>query len=486
MQSAFFINMVSLVNGQPKVINLKEALDSYMDFRREVIVRRSQFELRKARDRAHVLEGFRLALNNLERVVKLIRESETADSARASLMTVLSFSQVQAQAVLDMPLRRLAHLEREKITEEYASVVKDISYLEDLLANPRKVLFLEKQDVAELKSKYADPRRTSISEQEVAEFRYEDLIPHQEVVVTLTNQGFIKRVPLSTYRMQRRGGKGVIGMVRRQADLLSHILVVDTHDNLLFFTASGKVYSLKCYEIPEDTSRATKGMALVNLLPIDLKDRVTALVAVANFPLDMFLLMASRTGVIKKSSLGEFASIRRNGLIAIGLKKDDELVSAKVATDWDEIIMASRGGLAVRFKVKNLRTASRTSGGVRGIRLSDDCVIGMDVVFPEAYLLTVTENGFGKLTAIKNYPIQGRGGKGVRAHKVIDKTGKIAAFKLVGGPTPSGYLAMLSAKGNVECIPMEQISIQRRNSRGVRLMTLADFDSVVSIATLES
>ncbi len=484
MQSAFFINMVALVKGRPKVINLKEALTCYIDFRREVITRRSQFELEKARNRAHILEGFRIALDNLEQVIRLIRQSETVDAARANLMTVFSLSQAQAQAILDMPLRRLAGLEREKMAQEYAGVVKDISYLEDLLANPRKILFLIKQDVAQLKSKYGDKRRTLISEEEVTEFRQEDLVPHQRVIVTLSSQGFIKRLPASTYRLQRRGGRGVIGMVTREGVSLSHILAADTHDNLLLFTVRGRVYCLKCYEIPGDSSRTARGIALVNLLPLDLKDKITALLAVADFPSNEFLLMATKGGEIKKTSLAEFASIRRSGLIAMGLKNNDELVAARIVTDLDEVIVVSQNGRAIKFKVKNLRTASRSSGGVRGIRLTDDCLVGMDTVFPDAYLLTVAERGFGKLTSVGRYPIQQRGGKGIQAHRVSAKTGKIVAARIVS--KGEGYLVTLSSVGNVECIPLEQVSVQSRKGRGVHIMALAEGDGVVSITTIGS
>jgi len=480
MQSAFFINMVALLNGQPKVINLKEALTSYIDFRFQVITRRSQFELGKARDRAHILEGFRIALNNLDQVIKIIRQSQTVESARADLMAAFNLSQIQAQAILDMPLRRFAKLEQEKITEEYAAVIKNISYLEDLLASSREVLSLVAQDAKELKAKYGDSRRTVVETEEIEEFRTEDLVPHETMVVTLTSGGFIKRIPISAYRLQRRGGKGVMGMVTRGADTVHHILVADTHANLLFFTSAGKVYCLKCYEIPEDSSRTAKGMAIVNLLPIDLKDEVTVLLALASFPADKFLLMATRGGVVKKTALSEFASIRRNGLIAMGLRNRDELISAGVVAGEDEVILVSRNGQAIRFKVENLRTASRTSGGVRGIRLVDDCVVGIGIVFPDAYVLTVTENGFGKLTPIKNYPVHNRGGKGVRAYRVNLKTGNLAVSKLV---SPQGSLVMLSAKGNVVNIPMEQVSIQGRGGRGARLMGLAEGDSVVS-ATL--
>jgi len=477
MQTAFFINMVALIDGQPKLTNLKEALTCYIDFRFEVITRRSQFELDKAKDRAHILEGFRIALNNLDQVISIIRQSQTVESARTNLMEALALSQLQAQAILDMPLRRLAGLEQKKIADEYAAVIKNISYLEDLLANPRKVYSLIAQDIKDLKEKYSDPRRTVIEEEEILEFSREDLVPHGEMVVTLTSQGFIKRIPVGTYRLQHRGGKGVMGMVTRDADTVNHILVADTHANLLFFTSWGRVYTLKCYQIPEDSSRTAKGIAVVNLLPIDLKDEVTVLLSTASFPADMFLLMVTRGGIVKKTSLDKFSLIRKNGLIAMGLRNEDELVSARVVADEDDVILVSENGQAISFRVGNLRLASRTSGGVRGIRLVDDYVVGMGVVFPDAYVLIVTENGFGKVTPARNYPVHNRGGKGVRTYRVNEKTGKVALAKLV---SPQGALVMLSAKGNVVSIPMEQVSIQSRSGRGARLMTLAEGDSLVS------
>ncbi|MFP3880215.1 MAG: DNA gyrase subunit A [Dehalococcoidia bacterium] len=478
MQSAFFINMVALLNGQPEVIGLKEALTSYIDFRFQVITKRSQFELDKAKDRAHILEGFRIALNNVEQVIKIIRQSQTVESARADLMGAFGLSQIQAQAILDMPLRRFAKLEQDKITEEYASVIKNISYLEDLLANPRKVLSLVAQDAQELKSKYGDPRRTVIEKEEIEEFRTEDLVPHEAMVVTVTSRGFIKRIPATTYRLQRRGGKGVIGMVVRDRDTVHHILAADTHDSLLFFTRTGRVYCLRCYEIPEDSSRTAKGIALVNLLPIDLEDEVTVVLALADFPADRFLLMVTRGGTIKKTSLSAYAQIRRNGIIAMGLRDGDELISVSVVDGQDEVVLVSRNGQAIRFKVENLRTASRTSGGVRGIRLVDDRVVGMGIVFPDAYVLTVTEKGFGKLTPVKNYPVHHRGGRGVRAYRVSPITGNLVASRLV---SPQGSLVMLSARGNVVNIPMAQISVQGRGGRGARLMGLSEDDSVVSV-----
>jgi DNA gyrase subunit A len=482
MQTAFFINMVTLVNGQPRLVNLKEILTGYIDFRREVIIRRSQFELQKAKERAHILEGLKIALGKLEQVIKIIRQSETVDSARNNLASALNLSHIQAQAILDMPLRRLAHLEQEKLDEEYGSVISNISYLEDLLANPKKVSFLIQQEVTELKSKYGDPRRTTISKEEAVEFRKEELIPHQRMVVILSNQGFVKRVPVNIYRLQHRGGKGVMGTSTREADSIRHILIADTHDNLLFFTSSGKVYSLKCYEIPEGLSRTTKGTALVSLLPINLKDRITAILPVVDFASDMFLVMATKAGMIKKTSLDKFAKIRKNGIVAMRLNTGDELISAGVATNSDEVILISENGQAIRFNIGSLRRASRISGGVRGIRLDGARLIGMGIVFPNAYLLTVSEKGFGKLTSLDHYSVHKRGGKGIRAHRASDKVGKIVVSRLVN--KDEGYLVMLSASGNIVRSPIKQVSIQSRNGRGVHLMMLSEEDKVASIATL--
>ena len=482
MQTAYFINMVALVNGQPKLVNLKETLACYIDFRREVITRRSQFELQKARERAHILEGIKIALNNLERIIGVIRQSETIEAARNNLVEHFKLSQIQAQAILDMPLRRLAHLEQQKIDEEYGEVISSISYLEDLLANPKKVSFLIQQEAAELKSRHGDRRHTRISKEEVVEFRKEELIPRQKVMIILTNQGFIKRVPISTYRLQHRGGKGVMGMATREADSIRHILIANTHDDLLFFTASGKVYALKCYEIPEDLSRSTKGTALVSLLPVNLGDKITTILASADFPSDKFLVMATRRGMVKKTPLNKFAKVRRNGIMAMKLKEGDELISTGIAADSDELILASEDGRVVKFKVDTLRSASRVSGGVHGIRPADGYAVGMGIVFPDAYLLTVTRRGFGKLTEMPRYSTRRRGGKGIRAHKLNEQTGKLAACRLV---SPKGYLTMLSSRGNVVRIPIEQISKQSRGTKGVHLMSLDAGDSVVSITTLD-
>jgi DNA gyrase subunit A len=458
MQSAFFVNMLALVDGQPKVISLKEALQYYIDFRHEVITRRSRFELKVAKERAHILEGLKIALDHIDKVIATIRKAQTAEIARQNLMTGFGLSQAQAQAILDMQLRRLANLERKKIFDEYV-------------------------EVAELKSSYGDSRRTEITEQEAVEFNVEDLIPHQRVAVTLSQRGFIKRVPAQAYKPQHRGGKGIIGMVTREADAVRLLAVADTHDNLLFFTNRGKVFNLKCYEIPADSSRTAKGMAIVNLFPITESERVTAMVVVSDFKPDVYLLLATCRGEIKKTTLDNFAAVRSSGLIAMDLEEGDELVAAGLATERDNIILVTQKGQTIRFAVSSLRATSRTSGGVRGIRLAAvDQVIGMDIAYPDTLLLVVTSGGFGKLTPIGDYPRQHRAGSGVRTFNIIEKSGDVAAAEVV---SLSDQLMIISADGIVERTPVKGISVQGRRTQGVRLMSLSPGDKVVAIACFE-
>jgi DNA gyrase subunit A len=420
MQSAFFINMLALVDGQPRVISLKEALQHYIDFRSQVITRRSRFELKEAKARAHILEGLKIALDQIDKVISTIRKSETAEAARQNLMADFSLSQVQAQAILDMPLRRLANLERRKILDEYAEVIKNIAYLESLLASPKRILGLVKDEVAELKSKYADPRRTEIQEQGVIEFSEEDLIPHQSMVVTLSRRGFVKRVPAQSYRVQHRGGKGIIGMVTREQDAVRLLVVADTHDRLYFFTNRGRVFCLKCYEIPADISRTGKGTAVVNLFPVAEQERVTAMVAVRDFKRGEYLVMATCGGEVKKTAVQSFLQVRSSGLIAMDLEEGDELCAASLAGDRDDMVLVTRKGQSIRFLVSELRASLRTSGGVRGIRLApDDRVVSMGVSNPDNFLLVVTTNGYGKLTTVDAYPRQHRAGSGVRTFKVV-------------------------------------------------------------------
>ena len=488
MQSSFFVNMLALVDGQPRVISLREALQSFVDFRQQVITRRSRYDLKQAKARAHILEGLRNALDNIDAIIKTIRESETAEAARKNLMSGFGLSQLQAQAILDMQLRRLANLERQKILDEYAEVVKTIAYLEDLLANPRRILVLIKEEVAGLKSKYGDARRTSIVEQGALEFTEEDLIPHERVVITLSSRGFVKRLLARNYTVQHRGGKGIMGQVTREADAVMLLVVADTHDDLFFFTDRGKVFYLKCHEVPA-ASRTSKGLAIINLLSITEGERVTSMSATTGLLPDAYMVMATRLGEVKKTSLDKFAAVRSSGLIAMDLAPQDELVSVCVATDKDEVILVTRKGQSICFSVSSLRAASRTSGGVRGIRLAKgDGVVSMDRVDPDAFLLVVSEGGYGKVTSLAQYPRQHRGGGGVRTFKIVDKTGDVTAARVA---TPKQQVMLISAEGMVTLTPVKEkdpkhgISTQGRSTQGVRVMTLDEGDRLVTITAVE-
>ncbi|MCD6452862.1 MAG: DNA gyrase subunit A [Dehalococcoidales bacterium] len=490
MRSAFFINMLALVDGQPRVISLKEALQYYINFRSEVITRRSRFELKQAKARAHILEGLKIALDNIDRVIKTIRQSETAEAARRNLMSGFSLSQLQAQAILDMPLRRLANLERQKILDEYAAVLKNITYLEGLLGSPQRILMLVKEEVAELKSKYADPRRTEIRQQGVIEFSEADLIPHQRVVVTVSDRGFVKRVPSQVYRVQHRGGKGIIGMVTREKDAVRLLVVADTHDKLYFFTNRGKVFCIKVYEITADSSRTAKGTAVVNLFPVTEGEKVTAMVAVSDVKSGDYLVMATAQGEVKKTAIEYFTSVRSSGLIAMDLAEGDELISVQLASKGDYITLVTQAGQSIKFAISELRSSSRTSGGVRGIRLGKgDRVVSMGVAYPESYLLIVSANGYGKLTSIGEYPEQHRAGSGVKTFNVFPKTGEITDAKLVHR---SQQLMIISAEGIITRTLIKEkgprqggISIQGRRTQGVRLMKMKGEDKVVAIACFD-
>jgi len=480
MQSAFFVNMLALVDGQPRVISLKEALQYYIEFRREVITRRSRFELKEAKARAHILEGLKIALDSIDKVIATIRKSETAETARKNLMAGFGLTQIQAQAILDMQLRRLANLERKKILDEYAEVIKTIAYLRDLLANPRRMLLLIKEEVDDIKSKNGDSRRTAIVEQGALEFTEEDLIPHQRVVVTLSERGFIKREPSRTYTLQNRGGRGKKGQTVREADYVRLLTVADTHDDLYFFTNRGKVFYLKCHEIPAGSSRTAKGIAVINLFSVAENERVTAMIAVTGFMSDAYLVMATSQGEVKRTAVGKFASVRSSGLITMDLEAGDELVAACSAADQDDVILVTKKGKSIKFGVTGIRASSRTSGGVRAIRLaSGDSVVSMDTAATDAFLLVVAEGGLGKLTLVAQYPRQHRGGMGVRTFNIVEKAGDVTAAEVV---SRSDQVMIISAEGIVERIHIKDISVQGRSTQGVKLMSLDAGDKVVAIA----
>ncbi len=488
MRSAFFVNMLALVDGQPRVLSLKEVLQYFIDFRQEVITRRSRFELKGARERAHILEGLKIALDQIDRVIATIRRSKTVDEARQNLITEFKLDQVQAQAILDMALRRLASLERQKILDELAEVNKTIAYLEDLLANPQKILQLVKTETADLKKKYGDDRRTEISLEGAVDYRAEDLIPHQSMVVTVSNRGFVKRVASQLYSLQHRGGKGIIGMATREDDAVKLLTIADTHDSLLFFTNRGKVFRLKCYEIPAATTRAAKGMAAINLFPISEGERIADVLAVDTVP-GNFLVFITTGGQIKKTSLDHFGNVRSSGLIAMNVHPKDELLSIRLATDQDDVLIVTRKGQSIRFPVSQVRTSLRSSGGVRGIRLKeDDRVVAMDIARPDGFLLTVSTKGYGKLTPIIRYPRQHRAGVGVKTFRIIQKTGDLVAARVV----VLTYLVMLiSADGIMIYTPVKEkdptqgIAIHGRSTQGVRIMRLDGDDRVVAVAAFE-
>jgi DNA gyrase subunit A len=404
-------------------------------------------------------------------------------------MDGFGLTQLQAQAILDMQLRRLANLERQKILDEYAEVLKNIAYLEDLLANPRRIQMLIKEEIAELKAKYGDERRTTILEQGKLDFSEEDLIPHERVAVTLSSRGFVKRIPSRNYSVQHRGGKGIIGQVTREEDAVMLLTVADTHDDLFFFTDRGKVYYLKCHEIPSGSSRTSKGLAIINLLSISEGERVTSMAATTGLMPEAYMVMATRKGEIKKTSLDRFASVRSSGLIAMDLEPGDELVSVCMATDEDDVLLVSQKGQSIRFKVGTLRAASRTSGGVRAMRLAaGDSIVSIDKCDDAAFVLAVTGGGYGKITPVKEYPRQHRGGSGVRTFKLVEKSGDVVAARVV---YLKEQIMLISASGMVTRTPVKEkdprqgITTQGRSTQGVRVMTLDESDRLVAITAFE-
>jgi DNA gyrase subunit A len=483
MESAFFVNMLALVDGQPKVLSLKEAIQHFIDFRFVVITRRTRFELKQARDRAHILEGLKIALDHIDRVIAIIRQSENAEKARTALMTEFGLSQIQAQAILDMQLRRLASLERQKILDELEEVHKNIAYLESLLADPKKILALVKQEAVDLKEKFGDERRTEISLQGEVDFREEDLIPHQSMVVTISNRGFVKRVPAQLYTLQHRGGKGIIGMATREDDAVKLLTVADTHDSLLFFTNRGKAFRLRCWEITAAASRTAKGIAAINIFPIAEGEHIADVMAVTPAMSGRALLMVTERGEIKKTALDNFANVRSSGLIAMNVDAKDELLSARVATDEDDVLIVTQNGMSIRFPVAGVPVRSRTAGGVRGIRLGEgDKVVGMDIAVADALVLTVTTKGYGKLTAVEKYRLQKRAGRGTRTYRLSDKRGELVAARLV---TLNEQVMIISADGIIIYTPVKEISIQGRTTQGVKLMDMTGEDQVVAITNFE-
>ena len=475
LRSTFNTIMLALVDGQPQVLPLKRAISLFIQHRQEVIRRRSEFRLQRARDRDHILQGLLLALDRLDEVIEIIRNSQDAATARDNLVDQLQLSQEQAQAILDMQLRRLAALERQRLEEEHAELLKTIASLEALLASPEKMLAEVKRETRKVKKDFGDERRTIIHSDEVEEQSAEQFIPHQDMVITLSQRGYIKRVPCDTYKSQRRGGKGVRGMTTRDDDALMDMVVVDTHDTLLFFTNRGRVYPIRVFQISGDTSRTSRGTLLVNLIPIARNEQVQAMLPVKNARDSAMLMLATRMGEIKALKEGELTNIRPSGLIVMNLEEGDELVSVAQLGDADEIVMVSEYGQALLLQVrnhedekKNLTPHSRASGGVKGMTLlDDDKLIGMAPVTQDGQLLVVSKGGYGKSTPLKNYPRQGRRSRGVRTFRVDDQTGPVAAARVVT-EDEGQEVFIISAKAQVVRINLEDVKVTNsRQAKGV-------------------
>lgn len=481
LQDSFGVIMLALVDGKPKVLNLKEVLHYYIKHQEDVITRRTRYDLAKAEARAHILEGLTIALDNLDAVITTIRESRTADIAREALINSFKLTEKQAQAILDLRLQRLTGLEREKIEEEYQETLKAIEEYKAILADENRILGIIKDELTQVKNKYGDARRTKLTI-DTSEINVEDLIAEEDVVITLTHNNYIKRMPLDTYRRQNRGGKGVKGMGTKETDFVENMLITTTHHTILFFTTRGRVYNLKAYEIAE-ASRQAKGTAIINLLQLDKGEKITAVIQVKGFDPDRYLFMATRKGIVKKTSLSEFSNLRKAGLYAINLDDDDDLIGVRFTDGESYLMLGTKGGKAIAFSEDDVRAMGRVARGVRGIKLGpDDEVVGMDVLTHNAEVLTVTEGGYGKRTPTEEYRPQTRGGKGLINMKVTDKTGYVVGIKVV---RPDQELMLITTDGIVIRTNVHEISVISRNTQGVKLMTTAENDRVASMATLE-
>lgn len=478
MQTSFGINMLALVNDQPKVLNLKECLVHYLDHQKVIIRRRTAYELRKAETRAHILEGLRIALDHIDEIIALIRASKTTDIARNGLMENFSLTEKQAQAILDMRLQRLTGLEREKIETEYHDLIKRIAKLKDILADEEKVLEIIRNELLEVKEQFNDERRTEIISGGI-EFEDEDLIPEESIVVTLTHNGYIKRLPITTYRSQHRGGRGVQGMGTNKDDFVQHLLTSSTHDTILFFTNKGKVYKAKGYEIPE-FSRTAKGIPIINMLGIEKDEWVNTIIQIDEFSDDWYLFFTTKNGLAKRTAISEFANIRSNGIIAIHLRDEDELISVKLTNGNENIAIGTKNGLLIHFSENDVRPMGRTASGVKGITLNPgDEVIGMEILDENEDVLIVTEYGYGKRTPAGQYRIQSRGGKGLKTCTITKDNGSVIALETVKGDED---LMLITEDGVLIRIPVESISQYGRYAQGVKLIRLAENETVSTVA----
>lgn len=481
MQSNYGIIMLALVNGEPKVLNLKDMLYHYLRHQQDVIRRRTEYDLRKAEARAHILEGLRIALDNLDEVITLIRSSRTTEEARDGLMTRFDLSHEQAQAILDMRLQRLTGLEREKIEAEYAELMQKIAEYRAILADEQLILGIISEELREIKEKFADERRSEITIGEES-IEDEDLIPREDVIITITHTGYVKRLPVTTYRSQKRGGRGVVGMDTKDNDFLEHLFVSNTHQYLMFFTNKGKAYRLKAYEIPE-LSRTARGTPIINLIQIEQGETVNAVIPIENFDSEQYLFFATKNGIVKKTPLDDYSNIRKAGLIAINLREDDDLIGVKLTDGKQEIIMGTMQGMSIRFSEDDVRSMGRSATGVKGISISeDDAVIDMDIVNLQDDVLIVTSKGYGKRTPMEEYRIQTRGGKGIKTLNITSKNGPVVGLKVVKNEED---LMIITASGTIIRTSMSGINTMGRNTQGVKLIHTRDDDEVATVTRVE-
>lgn len=480
MQDTFGIIMIALVDGEPQTLNLKQILVHYLNHQKMVVKRRTEFDLDKAQARAHILEGLKIALDHIDEVISLIRSSKTGQEAKEGLMAKFGLSEKQSQAILDMKLQRLTGLEREKIEEEYSELMKTIQYLKSILENEEILLGIIKEELIEVRNKYGDERRTAI-EKNPYSIDEEDLIAEEDVVITLTHAGYIKRLPIDTYNAQKRGGRGIQGVTTKEDDFVEHIFITPTHNNLIFFTNRGKAYKLKAYEIPEG-SRTAKGTNLVNILPLENNETIQAVISLKAFEADNYLVMGTKEGLVKKTSLDKYASIRRNGLIAINLREEDELIGATITTGDSEIIFVTKQGYSIRFNEKDAREMGRTTTGVKAITLRDeDIAVSMVVVKENEELLVISEKGFGKRTDISEYTLQRRGGKGIKTYRVTEKTGYVVGARVV---KDADELMLINSDGIIIRLNVADISTTSRNTMGVTLMKTGEDVNIVAMAKI--
>lgn len=488
LQTTFHTNMLALVDGiQPRVLNLKTVLEEFIKHRQEVIKRRTEFDLNKAQDRAHILEGLKMALDKIDLIIKTIKASKDRDEARQNLMSKFKFTEKQAVAILEMKLQQLANLEAKKIEDELKEKLALIKELESILASKTKILKIVKDETVEIKDKFAQPRRTQIVAHGIKDFTVEDLIPNEPTMILITTDGYIKRMPPDTFRQQSRGGKGVIGMTTKEEESVEQIQSTNTHDNILFFTNRGRCFQLMAYDIPQ-ASRTAKGQALVNFLQLAPNEKVTAFLAMSDLEKIKYLVMVTTKGVIKKTPLSDFANVRKSGLIALKIKPEDNLEWVEPSTGKDEIMIATKEGQSIRFKEEDVRSMGRTASGVKGVRLHDkDEVVGMDIVSPEnknLKFLIVGENGLGKLTPLNEYKVQGRAGSGIKTAKVTEKTGFVIHASVIDPTLAENQdIILMSSKGQVIRLPFKTIPTTGRATQGVRLMRFKEEgDKVVSVA----